>query len=101
MLSRHTVQTHVSNILTKLQLGSRIEIVRTVAENAAADEGGGAAAETSAAAREPLRTLLRRLPGKTSQPPEKTSQPPEKTSARIERPVGVFRYPYRKRLTEL
>ena len=32
MLSRHTVQTHVSNILTKLQLGSRIEIVRVAAE---------------------------------------------------------------------
>jgi DNA-binding NarL/FixJ family response regulator len=32
MLSRHTVQKHVSNILTKLQLGSRIEVVRVVAE---------------------------------------------------------------------
>ena len=36
MLSRHTVQTHVSNILGKLQLASRIEIVRAVAEHAAA-----------------------------------------------------------------
>ena len=32
MLSRHTVQTHVSSILGKLQLVSRIEIVRVVAE---------------------------------------------------------------------
>jgi len=36
MLSRHTVQTHVSSILSKLQLVSRIEIVRAVAEHAAA-----------------------------------------------------------------
>jgi DNA-binding NarL/FixJ family response regulator len=36
MLSRHTVQTHVSNILGKLQLASRIDIVRAVAEHAAA-----------------------------------------------------------------
>ena len=35
MLSRHTVQTHVSSILGKLQLVSRIEIVRAVAEHPA------------------------------------------------------------------
>lgn len=31
ILSRHTVQTHVSHILSKLQLRSRIELVREVA----------------------------------------------------------------------
>jgi DNA-binding NarL/FixJ family response regulator len=34
MLSRHTVETHVSSVLGKLQLDSRIEIVRAVARNA-------------------------------------------------------------------
>ena len=33
VLSRHTVETHVSNILGKLQLGSRSEVVRAVAKN--------------------------------------------------------------------
>ena len=40
MLSRHTVQAHVSNILGKLRLGSRIEIVRAVKECLAAGQCG-------------------------------------------------------------
>jgi DNA-binding NarL/FixJ family response regulator len=32
-LSRRTVQTHVSHILTKLQLHSRIEVVRALAQH--------------------------------------------------------------------
>jgi DNA-binding CsgD family transcriptional regulator len=42
-LSRRTVQTHVSNILTKLQLHSRIEVVRALAQH------GGTAPLTSSA----------------------------------------------------
>jgi DNA-binding CsgD family transcriptional regulator len=37
MLSRNTVQTHVSHILGKLQLRSRIELVREVAMHSASD----------------------------------------------------------------
>ncbi len=36
LLSRRTVQTHVSNILTKLGFGSRIEIAREADRHAAA-----------------------------------------------------------------
>jgi DNA-binding NarL/FixJ family response regulator len=37
VLSRSTVQTHVSSILTKLHLRSRIQLVREVAKHAPAD----------------------------------------------------------------
>jgi DNA-binding CsgD family transcriptional regulator len=40
-LSRRTVQTHVSNILTKLQLRSRVDVVREFAAGQAAPAAGG------------------------------------------------------------
>jgi DNA-binding NarL/FixJ family response regulator len=42
-LSRRTVQTHVSNILAKLQVNSRAGIMRTAAEVAGGQPAGGAA----------------------------------------------------------
>ena len=39
-LSRNTVQTHVSHILSKLQMRSRLELVREVALHSAPDGAG-------------------------------------------------------------
>ena len=42
-LSRRTVQTHVSRILAKLQLRSRMEVIRAAAEHEARQTGGAPA----------------------------------------------------------